>query len=126
MAEQPSISADAAPPASPWAMWFDAPAPRMDKPRVGIHGSGTDTPLAREARHFDFHHSLPLGNGRLGAMDFGGVGLLRVALNESGVWSGGEYEWNQPDAHEHLDEIRRLLFADRVGEAFAVVEEHFV
>jgi hypothetical protein len=98
----------------------------MDKPRVAIEKTGTDTHLAREARHFDFHHALPLGNGRLGAMDFGGVGLWRVALNESGVWSGGEYEWNQHDAHEHLPEIRRLLFADRVEKAFRLVDKNFV
>jgi len=124
-AEQP-VTADPAAPASPWVLWFDSPAPRMDKPRVAIEKTGTDTPLAREARHFDFHHALPLGNGRLGAMDFGGVGLWRVALNESGVWSGGEYEWNQHDAHEHLPEIRRLLFADRVEKAFRLVDKNFV
>ncbi len=113
-------------PESPWVMWFDQPAPRMDVPRVPIQEGGTDFPLAREARHFDFHHSLPVGNGRLGAMDFGGVELLRVALNEEGVWSGGEYEWNQLDAHEHLEDIRELIFADRVAEAFARVERNFV
>nr|MCU0780717.1 glycoside hydrolase family 95 protein [Akkermansiaceae bacterium] len=42
------------------------------------------------------------------------------------VWSGGRYEWNQPDAHQHLPEIRRLLFADRVDEAFRLVESNFV
>jgi alpha-L-fucosidase 2 len=120
------LTADPAPPSSPLVMWFDAPAPRMDKPRVPVQADGTDTPLAREARHFDFHHSLPLGNGRIGAMDFGGVELLRVALNESGVWSGGKYNPNQPDAHEYLPEIRRLIFEDRVEEAFALVEQHFV
>ena len=125
-AAEPPVTADPAAPASPWVLWFDAPAPRMDKPRVAIQETGTDTPLAREARHFDFHHALPLGNGRLGAMDFGGVGLWRVALNESGVWSGGEYEWNQHDAHERLPKIRRLLFADRVQEAFRIVEKNFV
>lgn len=120
------IQPDAAPPESPSVMWFSAPAPRMEKLRVAIQADGTDFPLAREARHFDFHHALPLGNGRLGAMDFGGVELLRVALNEQGVWSGGEYEWNQPDAQEHLPEIRRLIFEDRVADAFKLVEEHFV
>lgn len=120
------IQPDAVPPESPSVMWFSAPAPRMEKHRVAIQADGTDFPLAREARHFDFHHALPLGNGRLGAMDFGGVELLRVALNEQGVWSGGEYEWNQPDAHEHLPEIRRLIFEDRVADAFKLVEEHFV
>ncbi len=114
--------------ASSAVMWFDAPAPRMEKPhpRADMQESGTNTPLAREARHLDFHHALPLGNGRLGAMDLGGTGLLRIALNEQGVWSGGEYEWNQPDAHQHLPEIRRLIFADRVEDAFNLVKEHFV
>jgi alpha-L-fucosidase 2 len=107
-------------------MWLDAPAPRMDKPRVPVRSDGTDTPLAREARHLDFHHALPLGNGRVGVMDFGGVEFLRVALNESGVWSGGKYNGNQPDAHKHLPEIRRLIFEDRVEDAFALVEQHFV
>jgi len=119
------LAADPTPPESPYVMWLDAPAPRMEKPRVPVQSNGTDFPLAREARHLDFHHSLPLGNGRLGAMDFGGVGLLRVALNESGVWSGGKYDWNQNDAHQHLPEIRRLIFQDRVEDAFALVEQHF-
>ncbi|MFU8892448.1 MAG: glycosyl hydrolase family 95 catalytic domain-containing protein [Luteolibacter sp.] len=119
------VRADAAAPDSPFVMWMDAPAPRMEKARVAVQPDGTDFPLAREARHLDFHHALPLGNGRLGAMDFGGVELLRVALNEQGVWSGGEYAWNQSDAHEHLPEIRRLIFEDRVEEAFKLMEEHF-
>ena len=120
------VVADPAPPESPGVLWFGVPAPRMEKPRVAIQADGTDFALAREARHLDFHHALPIGNGRLGAMDFGGVELLRVALNEQGVWSGGDYEWNQPDAHEHLPEIRRLIFEDRVEDAFKLVEEHFV
>ena len=115
-----------APASATTTLWMDAPAPRMDKARVPVQADGTNTPLAREARHLDFHHALPLGNGRLGAMDFGGTSLLRIALNEQGVWSGGEYDWNQPDAHQHLAEIRRLIFADQVEEAFRLVEQHFV
>lgn len=120
------IQPDPTPPASPNVLWFTHPAPRMDKTRVPVQPGGTDFPLAREARHLNFHHAFPLGNGRLGAMDFGGVELLRVALNEQGVWSGGAYDWNQHDAHESLPEIRRLLFEDRVEDAFKLVEEHFV
>jgi alpha-L-fucosidase 2 len=33
---------------------------------------------------------------------------------------------NQHDAHQHLPEIRRLIFEDRVEDAFALVEQHFV
>lgn len=35
-----------------------------------------------------FHESLPLGNGRVGAMVFGGVDEERIVLNESSMWSG--------------------------------------
>lgn len=105
---------------------FEQPPPLLAKARHDIQPGGTGTALAREARRHDFHHALPLGNGRLGAMDCGGTSLLRVVLNEATVWSGGRYEWNQPDAHQHLPEIRRLLFADRVDEAFKLVESNFV
>ena len=40
--------------------------------------------------------------------------LLRVGLNESGVWLGGKYNGNQHDAYKHLPEIRRLIFEDRI------------
>ena len=36
-----------------------------------------------------FEEALPLGNGRLGAMVFGGVSSDRVMLNESTLWTGG-------------------------------------
>lgn len=32
--------------------------------------------------------SLPLGNGRIGAMVFGGVDEERISLNEDTLWSG--------------------------------------
>ena len=119
------LAADLSPPASPLVMWMDSPAPRREKPRVPVQADGTDFPLAREARHLDFHYALPIGNGRVGAMDFGGVELLRVGLNESGVWSGGKYNGNQHDAHQYLPEIRRLIFEDRVKDAFALVQQNF-
>ncbi|MCP5533214.1 MAG: glycoside hydrolase family 95 protein [Akkermansiaceae bacterium] len=108
-----------------WNVWFSAPARKMEKARVPISNDGTRTPLAEEARRFDFLESLPTGNGRLGAMDCGGTGLLRVILNESTVWSGGPYEANQKDAWESLPEIRRRLFEGDVAGANALVEKHF-
>jgi len=54
--------------------------------------------------------ALPVGNGRLGAMVFGGVSEERVQLNEDTLWSGvGPSEWNNPDARQHLPEVRRLV-----------------
>ena len=77
----------------------------------------------RPATHFT--RSLPLGNGRLGAMVFGGTDVERIVLNESSMWSGSRQDADRPDAHLALPEIRRLLLAGRNGEAEALVNAHF-
>ena len=92
------------------------------------------TPLAADAPTnmlwFDqpassFHSSFPLGNGRIGAMVFGGVDEERIVLNESSVWSGSREENNRPGAHQNLAEIRRLLLAGKNMEAEALVNQTF-
>lgn len=62
--------------------------------------------------------ALPIGNGRLGAMIFGGTAIERIALSESTAWSGapGSDEVN-PGAVTHLQEIRELFFAGKYEEA---------
>jgi alpha-L-fucosidase 2 len=72
-----------------------------------------------------FHQSLPLGNGRIGAMVFGGVGEERIVLNESSVWSGSREDADRPDAHQALPAIRRLLLEGKNVEAEALVNKHF-
>jgi len=61
--------------------------------------------------------ALPIGNGRLGAMVFGGVESERLQLNEDTLWSGAPREWNNPGAKPHLAEVRRLVLEqeDYVG-----------
>jgi alpha-L-fucosidase 2 len=76
------------------------------------------------ARHFT--QSLPLGNGRLGAMVFGGAPLERIVLNESSMWSGSVEDADLEGAAEALPEIRRLLLEGRNAEAEALVNRHFV
>lgn len=72
-----------------------------------------------------FTESSPLGNGRLGAMLFGGVSEERIVLNESGMWSGSPQEADRTDAAEALPEIRRLLLEGKNGEAEKLVNERF-
>lgn len=55
--------------------------------------------------------ALPVGNGRLGAMVFGGVTTERLQLNEGTLWSGGPKDWNNPKAREVLPKIREAIFA---------------
>ena len=61
--------------------------------------------------------ALPVGNGRLGAMIFGGVGRDRLQVNDDTLWSGGPAQWDRPDAREALDEIRRATLAGHYVEA---------
>ena len=78
-----------------------------------------DTPAAH------FTQSTPLGNGRLGAMVFGGIAEERIVLNETGMWSGSPQDADRPAAFKSLPEIRRLLLAGKNVEAEALVNEHF-
>ena len=55
--------------------------------------------------------ALPLGNGRLGAMVFGGIDTERFQLNENTLWSGGPQDCNNPQARAVLPEVRHALFA---------------
>ena len=72
-----------------------------------------------------FHESCVVGNGRLGAMDYGGVDRDRIVLNESSMWSGGSYEANKEDAYQCLPEVRAKLFAGEIEEAGAVLSRSF-
>ncbi|MFZ2995820.1 glycoside hydrolase family 95 protein [Sphingobium sp.] len=85
----------AAPPAGPLALWYRQPASVWTE-------------------------ALPLGNGRVGAMVFGGTGQERVQLNESTLWSGQPYDPVNPQARAMLPQIRALIFAGKIAEAEAL------
>src|SRR4030095_6768727 len=76
---------DVAPPVSNLSLWYRRPA---------------DTEWVR---------ALPVGNGRLSAMVFGGVVNERLQLNEDTLWAGAPYDPVNPDAKDALPEVRRLL-----------------
>jgi alpha-L-fucosidase 2 len=59
----------------------------------------------------DWTSALPVGNGRLGAMVFGGVEREDLQLNEDTLWAGGPYNPNNTNAFAALPEVRRLVFA---------------
>jgi alpha-L-fucosidase 2 len=69
-----------------------------------------------------WNEALPIGNGRMGGMVFGAVALERIQFNEDSVWYGGPRNRNNPDALEHLPEIRRLVFEGRLKEAHRLAE----
>lgn len=58
-----------------------------------------------------WEEALPLGNGKTGAMIFGGVGTERLQLNDNTLWSGAPNPGNTPGGPAILAEVRRLIFA---------------
>jgi len=61
--------------------------------------------------------ALPVGNGRLGAMVFGGLDEERIQINEASLWGGSVHDYVNPDAHSRLARLRELIFAGRIAEA---------
>jgi alpha-L-fucosidase 2 len=72
-----------------------------------------------------WHEGMPIGNGYMGAMVFGGVEHERIALNESTFWSGRPHDYNDPQAYRYFEKIKELVFADKFKEAEEMVNEHF-
>jgi len=65
----------------------------------------------------NWNAALPVGNGRLGAMVFGGITQERLQLNEDTLWSGGTKNWNNPDARNWLPKVREAVLDGRYVEA---------
>ena len=72
-----------------------------------------------------FHEACVLGNGRLGAMDLGGVNKERIVLNESSLWSGGPYDGNNYDGYQCLPTVREKLFAGDTAGAWDALARGF-
>ena len=73
-----------------------------------------------------WEETLPIGNGSLGAMIWGGAPCEVLGLNEESLWSGWQRDRNNPGARAHLEEVRRLIREERYGEAEAVAEAHML
>jgi len=70
--------------------------------------------------------ALPLGNGRIGAMVFGGVGDEHIQFNEGTLWTGRPHDYARPGAGDFLAPIRELIDQGRVDEAGRIAKEHFL
>ncbi|QDU54089.1 glycoside hydrolase family 95 protein [Aeoliella mucimassa] len=84
-----TVAADAA---SPCVLWYEQPAEQWTQ-------------------------ALPVGNGRLGAMCFGGVQQARIQLNEESVWAGPPVPENNPAMREALPAARDAWFRGDYAEA---------
>ena len=73
-----------------------------------------------------WEEALPVGNGRIGAMVFGGTDTEEIQLNEETISTGGPYEnWN-PNGLKNLQKVRDLIFAGEYEEAQKLGDENFL
>jgi alpha-L-fucosidase 2 len=112
----PRLAGEASLPGSALSLWYRSPA--SDHPL-----QPPDAPRqSRQAATAEWVRALPVGNGRLGAMVFGGVVHERLQLNEDTLWAGRPYDPVNPDAKDALPEVRRLLAERKFPEAAKLVE----
>ncbi|OPJ65129.1 glycoside hydrolase family 95 protein [Clostridium oryzae] len=74
------------------------------------------------AKPDDWNEALPLGNGSLGAMVFGGVETEHIQVNEETVWDGGPRNRVNKDALKYIPKVRQLLLEGNVAEAEKLTE----
>lgn len=73
-----------------------------------------------------YQEALPLGNGTLGALIYGGPVRDRISLNEISLWSGGPQEADNDTAYRILPRIRESLLAGRNKEAQTLLQQYFI
>lgn len=84
-----------------WKLWYGQPAAKWEE-------------------------ALPLGNGRLGAMMFGGAAVEHIQWNEDTLWSGFPRDTQNYNALRYLAPVRERIASGRYAEAEKMIEEHMV
>lgn len=74
----------------------------------------------------DWTQALPIGNGRLAAMDYGGTDRDTIQFNEETLWTGQPHDYSHPDAYKYLPKMRELLWEGKQSEAQDLANEHFM
>jgi alpha-L-fucosidase 2 len=73
-----------------------------------------------------WNEALPLGNGRLGAMVYGGTENEIIQFNEETLWTGQPHDYAHKGAYKYLDELRQLLWDGKQDEAHKLGNEQFM
>ncbi|PXX25400.1 glycoside hydrolase N-terminal domain-containing protein [Arenibacter sp. ARW7G5Y1] len=71
----------------------------------------------------DWMEALPIGNGKIGAMVFGGVEQEKLQLNEESVWAGPPIPENRVGAYKSIEKARALIFQGDYAEANKLVQD---
>ena len=100
-AAEVTFSNEAAAPEQPLSLWYRKPAQKWDE-------------------------ALPIGNGRFGAMVFGGVAEERIQFNDDTLFTGKPHDYAHKGAAKFLPEIRKLLFENKQKDAEALANKEFM
>ncbi len=76
-----------------------------------------DTPAAY------WEEALPIGNGRLAAMVYGGPEKEEIQLNEETISAGGPYNNYNPEGPKYLQQVRELIWAGKSKEAQEIADK---
>lgn len=90
-----------------------------------------ETPNPSLTLHYDmpattWTEALPVGNGRLAAMIYGGTDSETIQFNEETLWSGQPHDYAKPGAYNYLDTLRQLLWDGKQSEAHQLANEKFM
>lgn len=70
--------------------------------------------------------ALPIGNGHIGAMIYGGIDTAHIQFNEATLWSGRPRNYAHKGAAAYLPKIRQLIFSGKQKAAEDLAEAHFM
>jgi len=73
-----------------------------------------------------WEEALPIGNGRLGAMIFGGTAEEHIQFNEETLWTGAPHDYSHEGASQYLQQIRELIWQGKQKEAEALAMDKFM
>lgn len=74
----------------------------------------------------EWNEAIPIGNGRMGGMVFGGVGLEKIQTNDDTFWSGEPRDLQRPGTYQYLPEIRKKIYEDNTKEAQELINKHLL
>lgn len=105
---------------TPLVLWFTQPAYQPDSVPY-LHNGSTNIHGDAEGKGWD--EALPIGNGHMAAMVFGGTRFERLQLNEESIWSYPTVTNTNFATPEDIKEIQNLVFAEKYADAQALVEQ---
>ncbi len=118
----------------PWSGWFglclgflgmvSAMSGADGAPSPGLSPAGFELRYQQPAGKWV--EALPVGNGHLGAMVFGGVAREQIQFNEHTIWNGHPRSYANPGAAKALPEIRAQLKAGRQKAAEELAMKEFM